>query len=58
MNSVKEIIFLTIFFTALALYLDIHGQHHVVSCVIHHMIALFIAIVLAKIISTIYARCK
>jgi hypothetical protein len=48
--GVKEIAFLSIFFTALALYFDIHQEHHVLSFIINHVIALLIALLLSKTI--------
>ena len=48
--SLKEISVLTIFFTALAVYFDIHGEHHVLSFIINHVIALLLALILSKTI--------
>jgi len=47
----KEIVYMSIFFTALALYYDIHEEHHVLSFIINHTIALFIALIVSKIIN-------
>lgn len=48
--SLKEITFLTIFFTALAVYFDIHGEHHVLSYILNHIIALLLALIFSKTI--------
>ncbi len=48
--GVKEIIYLSIFFTALALYFDIHQEHQVLSFIINHTIALLIALLISKTI--------
>ena len=48
--GVKEILYLSIFFTALALYFDIHQEHHVLSFIINHVIALLLALVISKTI--------
>ena len=48
--SLKEITLLTIFFTALAVYFDIHGEHHVLSYIINHIIALLLALIFSKTI--------
>jgi len=46
--SLKEITLLTIFFTTLAVYYDIHGEHHVLSYILNHIIALLLALILSK----------
>lgn len=46
--GVKEILYLSIFFTALAIYFDIHREHHVLSFIINHVIALLIALLVSK----------
>jgi Kef-type K+ transport system membrane component KefB len=45
----KEILFLTIFFTGLAIYFDIHREHHVLTFIINHIIALLLALVISKV---------
>jgi len=54
----KEVVILTIFFTAMALYYDIYNQNHILSFVINHVIALLIALGLAKLVNTVYLRFK
>ena len=48
--SIREITLLTIFFTVLAVYFDIHGEHHVLSYIINHIIALLLALIFSKTI--------
>ena len=48
--GIREIFYLSIFFTALALYFDIHGERHVLSFIINHLIALLIALLVSKTI--------
>jgi hypothetical protein len=48
--NLKEIILLTILFTGLALYLDIHRRKLVFSFITNHCCALFIAFILSKYI--------
>ncbi len=56
--GVKEIIYLSIFFTALAIYFDIHREHHVLSFIINHTIALLIALMLSKVVYHFYKNSK
>lgn len=56
--GIKEIVILTIFFTSMALYYDIYNQDHILSFIINHVIALLIALAIAKLINTIYLRFK
>ena len=53
-----EVAFLSIFFTALALYFDIYGEKHVLSFIINHVIELLCALGLSKIIHTILVKHK
>ena len=46
----KEVIFLSIFFTSLALFFDIYGQGHVISFIIDHVLALLIALFISRAI--------
>lgn len=46
----KEIIYLSIFFTALALYYDIYRERHVLTFIISHIIALLIALLISRAI--------
>jgi hypothetical protein len=46
----KEIILLSILFTALALYFNIYEEKHVLSFIINHVIALLIALFISKVI--------
>lgn len=48
--GIREIFYLSIFFTALALYFDIHGERHVLTFIINHLIALLIALLVSKTI--------
>jgi hypothetical protein len=45
-----EIIVLSIFFTVSAVCMDIHGKEMVYSCIINHVIAFLIALLLSKIV--------
>ena len=56
--SVKEILFLSIFFTALALYFDIHREHHTLSFIINHVIALLLALIISKVIYNVITNKK
>jgi hypothetical protein len=44
----REILILSLFFTALAIYYDIHGENHVLTFIINHTVALLIALILSK----------
>lgn len=46
-----EIFYLTIIFTLLALYFDVHKQHHILTFILNHVIALAIALFISRIIS-------
>lgn len=46
--GLKEITILSVFFTVLAVYFDIHREHHVLSFIIDHVIALLIALIFSK----------
>ena len=48
--SLRDITLLTIFFTTLAIYYDIHGEHHILSYILNHIIALLLALILSKTI--------
>jgi len=50
MNTIIEIILLTIFFTIGALWFDIHGKGNVYESIAIHLMALLIAILLSKLI--------
>jgi len=50
MSMLKEIILLTLVFTLLAVYFDIHEEQHVLMFTINHVIALLLALILSKII--------
>ena len=54
----KEVLILTIFFTTMALYYDIYNQDHIISFIINHVVALLIALGVAKLINTVYLRFK
>ena len=50
MNTMIEIIILSIFFTVSAVCMDIHGKKMVYSCIINHVVAFLIALLLSKIV--------
>lgn len=54
----KEVFFLTIIFTSLAIYFDIYNEKHVLSFIINHVIALIFALAISKIIQTIILQYK
>lgn len=54
----KEIIFLSLFFTALALYFDIYREQHVLSFITNHVIALLLALIISKVIYGFIANMK
>jgi len=52
-----EVLILTIIFAGLALYYDIYtDREHVLSFIISHVVALLIALGIAKFMNTIYLR--
>ncbi len=46
--GLKEIFYLTVFFTILAVYFDIYGERHVLSFIINHVIALLLALIISR----------
>jgi hypothetical protein len=56
--SWNEIFYLTILFTALALYLDIHGEKSVYNFIVNHIIALVIALLVSKVIYRVLSKIK
>jgi hypothetical protein len=48
--DIKEIFILSILFTALAVYFDIHREHHVFAFIVNHAISLLIALIMSKLI--------
>jgi hypothetical protein len=48
--DIKEIFILSILFTALAVYFDIHREHHVFIFIIDHAISLLIALIVSRFI--------
>jgi K+-sensing histidine kinase KdpD len=44
----KEILILSFFFTALAIYYNIHDENYVLTFIINHTVALLIALILSK----------
>lgn len=48
--SIVEIFILSIFFTFLAIYSNIHKEHHVLGFLLNHAIAILIAIIISKIV--------
>jgi hypothetical protein len=51
--DIKEVFLLTIFFTALAVYLSIHSQKHISMFITNHITALFLSLVISKFIYNI-----
>ncbi len=49
-----EIFYLTIAFTALAWYFDIHREHHILTFILNHLIALTIALILSRFITKLH----
>jgi hypothetical protein len=49
--SISDIFCLTIAFTGLAWYFDIHRKHHILTFILNHGIALIIALILSRIIT-------
>ena len=49
-----EIFYLTIAFTALAWYFDIHREHHILTFILNHVIALTIALILSRFITKLH----
>lgn len=45
-----DILYLTIAFTVLALYYDIHRQHHILEFILNHLISLIIALLISRFI--------
>ena len=56
--QIKEIIYLSIFFTLLALYFNIHKEHNVLTFIIEHVVALLLALILSKVIYYIITNIK
>ena len=52
--SISDIIYLTLAFTALAWYFDIHRQHHILTFILNHLIALTIALFLSRLITHLF----
>jgi hypothetical protein len=50
----SDIFYLTIFFTILAWYFDIHRKHHILTFILNHLIALTIALFLSRIIAQLF----
>jgi hypothetical protein len=56
--ELKEILYLSIFFTILALYFNIYGEKHVLTFIIDHIIALLLALIISKAIYSIIIKYK
>jgi len=54
----REIFYLSILFTILALIFDIYNENHVLSFIISHITALLIALIISKLIHTMLIRFK
>jgi|LauGreDrversion4_2_1035121.scaffolds.fasta_scaffold81593_4 hypothetical protein len=50
MNTIIEIIILIIFFTIFDMCTDIHGKNLVYLCIINHVVAFLIALLLSRVI--------
>ena len=50
----SDIFYLTIIFTLFAWYFDIHKQHHILTFILNHLIALIIALFISRIIVYLY----
>ena len=46
----EEILYLSIFFTLLAMYFNIHGKKHISTFVVSHIVSLLIALILSRIL--------
>ncbi len=56
--KIKEIIYLSIFFTLLALYFNIHKEHNVLTFITEHVVALLLALILSKVVYYIITNIK
>jgi hypothetical protein len=56
--SITEIVLLSILFTSLAVYFNIHGEQHVLSFIINHVIALLLALLISKAIYYLITKRK
>ncbi len=54
----REILLLGTFFTALAVYLNIHEERHVFDFIVGHFIALLLALVVSRVIYEIFKKRK
>ncbi len=52
--NISDIFYLTIAFTTLAWYFDIHKQHHILTFILNHLIALTISLFLSRIITHLF----
>jgi len=55
-DIIIEVVVLSILFTALAIWSNIHHKQHVIMFMITHVIALLIALVISKIIYELQAK--
>jgi len=49
-----EIFYLSIAFTILALYFDVHKEHHILTFILNHVIALALALIISRVITKFY----
>jgi hypothetical protein len=56
--DLKEIFYLSIFFTLLAMYFNIHKEHNVLTFILDHLLALLIALIISKVIYHIITKLK
>lgn len=47
--NIIEVLILTVLFAALAIYTDIFSDHHVMSFITNHILALALALVIARV---------
>jgi len=49
-----DIFYLSIVFTILAWYFDIHTEHHILTFILNHFVALLVALFLSRVITYLY----
>jgi hypothetical protein len=55
-TNIRDIIILSIIFTILALWFDIHGEEHVITFIIEHLASLLLALLLSKVIYSVFLK--
>jgi hypothetical protein len=56
--DLKEIFYLSIFFTLLAMYFNVHKEQNVLTFILDHLLALLIALIISKVIYHIITKLK